>query len=542
MLKTFLRCGAAFLVVSTTMAVPSAQADEASTARLERDVRMLADDNMEGREAGTAGYAMAAGYVAGQFAAIGLTPAGDEGTYFQSVPLVEQVKGPKEAYSLTITGKDAPSGMQAWVDYGMSSKAGFGTGEISGEMVFVGYGLVAPEYGRDDLAGVDLKGKIAVRLFGAPRFLGSEEGAHYRSTIGQRLSDAGAVGMIVLFTPGLEQLQPYEQYIEHAHDGTNVSWQREDGTGFTTASNIVAGAVLSPEYSKALMDGQQLGWDQIVAAEASEQGALPAFAMGQSATLRFSSTTKVTKSPNVVAMLPGTNPALADQAILLTAHLDHVGIQPTEEEGDDEIYNGAMDNAVGVASLMEVARTLAANPPARPVIFTALTAEEKGLVGSSYLAHHLGKLPVPVAANLNLDMPIVTYPFSDVIAFGAERSNLQGAVEKAVGDAGLTLSPDPQPEQGLFTRSDQYSFVKQGVPAVYLKTGFAGEGEEAQNLFRKEHYHKASDEADGVDYAQLDRFVALNAAMARAIADMAERPAWNAGDFFGTTFTASPEK
>jgi Zn-dependent M28 family amino/carboxypeptidase len=184
--------------------------------------------------------------------------------------------------------------------------------------------------------------------------------------------------------------------------------------------------------------------------------------------------------------------------------------------------------------------TLVAHRPRRSVLFLALTAEEKGLLGSSYNAANPSVPPGQVVANVNLDMPIVTFPFSDVVAMGAERSNLYPAVAAAVTGMGLTFSPDPAPEQGYFTRSDQYSYVRNGIPAVNLDLGWASGGEAATKDFLANHYHQVSDHVELVDFAALSRFTAANFAIARGIADMDTRPAWNAGEFFGRIFPRTP--
>ena len=186
--------------------------------------------------------------------------------------------------------------------------------------------------------------------------------------------------------------------------------------------------------------------------------------------------------------------------------------------------------------MIEVARLLQETPARRPVLVLALTAEEKGLLGSAYNAANPTVPADQVVANVNLDMPVATYDFADVVAFGAERSTLYPQVEAAAEEHGLKLSPDPQPEQGFFTRSDQYSYVKRGIPAVYLDLGFANGGEEAQGIVYGEHYHQPSDEIELVDFNALERFTAVNHAIARNIANMEETPAWLPGDFFGTTY------
>lgn len=319
-----------------------------------------------------------------------------------------------------------------------------------------------------------------------------------------------------------------------------MTWLDAAGNPHTQTPNLQAITGLAPDAARAVMAGLDFDYDDVVAAEATPEALMPSFAMGRTGRIEFSSTFDRVDTPNVVAMLPGSDPSMADQYIVITGHLDHEGVQPTPEVGDDEIYNGAMDNAVGIAAMLEVARLLADHPVRRPVLFVALTAEEKGLVGSSYNAANPTVPADQVVANLNVDMPIMTYAFSDIVPFGAARSNMYPYVAAAVAEAGLTLSGDPMPEQGVFTRSDQYSYVRNGIPVVYLEIGHGNGGQAPQEDFLTNHYHEPSDEVELVDFAALTRFVAVDYAVVRNIANMAERPAWNEGDFFGDLFARPP--
>jgi len=242
-------------------------------------------------------------------------------------------------------------------------------------------------------------------------------------------------------------------------------------------------------------------------------------------------------SANVAGVIEGSDPALKDEVVVLSAHLDHVGTCP--EVKGDTLCNGAMDNAMGVASMIEVAhgfKHLKARPK-RSVLFLAVTAEEKGLVGADYFAQNPTFPKGNLVANVNLDMPLITYDFKDVVAFGAERSSIGPAVARAGATLGIALVPDPQPEQGLFTRSDHYRFVQQGIPAVFLVTGPGGEGAAAMAAFLETHYHQPSDDMKlPFKWGAAARFVALNLAIARELADMPARPSWNKGDFFGTLY------
>ncbi len=531
-----LRLPIAIAAIAALWFSPLAAHDTASDrATLERDVRILADDDMEGREAGTRGYAAAAGYVAGRYASIGLEPGGDDGTYFQTLTLrtVRDARPPK--LTLTIDGEDVQA--EAYVDFYGGGTVLHEEGEVEAELVFVGYGLQLPEYDRDDFAGVDLKGKIAVRAFGAPSYLNNEELAHLRSTIADRVSAQGAIGMILVWTPKLDQLIAFDMAAQRASTTSVMTWERPTGEAYSSAPNLEVRTSLSPSLSRRLMDSSQFTYDALVAAEQTPGAQMPSFAMNAKARITYTNAIERFADNNVIGMLPGTDPGLADQYVVLTGHLDHIGMQDAEEEGDDNTFNGAMDNASGIAALLEVARMMKHNPPRRPLLFVALAAEEVGLLGSAFHANYPG-LPdgASLTVNVNLDMPILTYRFEDVNAFGAERSNIYPYVEAAVEEMGLALTPDPNPEQGLFVRSDQYSYIQTGVPAIYLKTGTNGAGAEGQAAFLARHYHQPSDEAHLVDWEQLGRFTDVNYLIARNVANMDARPAWLPGDFFGEMF------
>jgi hypothetical protein len=527
MKRLFAACSG--IALATALAVP-AVAQEVDGEALRRDVTVLSSDEMEGREAGTRGHERAAGYVAGRLAALGIGGGAGGGSYFQEVPML-RIDGDPEATSLSIDGLAALDRLD---DYVLTGTAQQESGTVEAELVFVGYGLDLPD--RDDLAGVDLNGKIAVRAYGGPRSLNSEEAAHYRSTIGQRLSDRGAIGMLLIWTPLVEGVQGWDQVVEGARRPSAMTWVAADGQPYSTAPGLLFSGSLSAETARALMAGHAFDYDDLIAAEQTDAALVPAFPLGRTARVIFASTFTRITTPNVIGHIPGTDPVLKDEYVVLTAHLDHLGIAQTEAEGDDEVYNGAMDNAVGVASMIDVARMLKEHGPRRSVLVVAVTAEDKGLLGSGYNAANPTVPAGSVVANVNLDMPILSYPFSDVVAFGSDHSTLATPVSAAAAEFGLTFSPDPAPEQGFFVRSDQYSYVRQGIPAVNLDLGWASGGQAAQEEFLDQHYHRVSDEVGLVDFTQLERFTAVNYAIARNVADLPQRPVWNPGDFFGETF------
>ncbi|WDI32166.1 M28 family peptidase [Hyphococcus flavus] len=539
-MKNCLLAGLAAVSVSTCLQAASAK--DADANRLEADVRYLSDDLFEGREAGTRGYDLAAKFVASRYQALGLKPGGDDGSYFQAVPMRETKAAAPEGGVLRFSGPNAPDTFIRGEDYLVGANFTGTEVDIEAEVVFVGFSFVSEEHGRDDFANVDVDGKIVAFLYGAPKFLNSEERAHNRSIRAQRASENGAIGALGFWSPGLEQRYSFADAIENLPTSTSLEWVQDGGEVYSTAPNIRASASISLDGAEKLFANAPHTWAEIMEMAESEQGEVPSFPLNMTARIESRSVHKDVSSPNVVAILEGADPALRDEYVVMTAHLDHHGIDPTDEEGDDEINNGAIDNMTGVSAILEIARLFAENPPRRSVIFIALTAEEKGLVGSDYFAQNPTAPAEKIVANINLDMAIVTYPFTDIVAFGGERSTMYPVVEAAAGRAGLTLSPDPQPEQGFFTRSDQYSFVKTGVPALNIDLGFANGGEAAQQEFLENHYHEVSDEADLIDYEQLRRFAQVNYEIARGVADMDTRPLWKKGDFFGKTFNGPMEE
>ncbi|WP_425411088.1 M28 family metallopeptidase [Hyphococcus sp.] len=514
----------------------------ANAGRLEADMRFLSDDLLEGRATGTRGYDLAAAYVAERYRALGFSPGGGDGTYYQQTPLLEVFSADADKASMRLSGRDAPRRFKRGEDYLVNPSYKDADVDIEAPVVFAGFGFVSEAHGRDDYEGLDVDGKIVAVFSGAPKFLNSEERAHYSSTRAERASERGAIGVLRVWTPALEERYAFSRAAARAGTGSSMTWIDARGEPFSRAENIIVSGNISLEGARKLLSNGPVPFDEILAAAESEAGNPPSFPLDVTARIRTQSVHERLESPNVVGVLPGSDPALKDEYVVLTAHLDHMGVRPTDEEGDDELYNGALDNGSGVASMLEVARLLALDPPRRSVIFIALTAEEKGLVGSEYFARNPTVPAQSIVANINLDMAILTYPFTDIVAFGGERSTMFPVVEAAAARAGLTLSPDPQPEQGFFTRSDQYSFVQEGVPALNIDLGWANGGQEAQETFLEEHYHQPSDEISLVNWDALRRFAQVNYEIARGVANMNERPLWKKGDFFAETFGGPMEE
>jgi hypothetical protein len=490
-------------------------------------VSFLADDLLEGRDTGTRGYDIAAHYVATRFEALGLKP-GVNGSWYQQVPFLQARFGETPA-QVTIGGRTFRNGEDVLVRP-TSAEA---SQTIDAPVVFAGYGIDLPARGFNDYRGLDVRGKWVAVLPGAPKGTQSEMGAHLNAEKARMAERRGALGVVTILTPDDIQRRSWDRRVE-GNSEPELSWITPAGAPFRMAPGIKGAATLNLPAAEALFAGSKRTLAAIFTEAAREGGKPKGFALKQRLKLERQSVTERITSPNVIAILPGSDPALANEYVLLTAHLDHEGMNP-ERQGD-KIYNGAMDNAAGTATLLEVARAMAMSPnrPRRSVMFAAVTAEEKGLLGAQYLARNPVVGSGKVVGVVNLDMPILLYDFQDVIAFGADHSTLGPIVSRAVAQANVALSPDPLPQEGLFTRSDHYRFVQEGIPSVFLMTGFAGEGAERFRDFLATHYHKPSDQIDlPFNWEAGAKFARINYLIANEIANAPEAPLWYGDSFFG---------
>ncbi|MET0307102.1 MAG: M28 family metallopeptidase [Sphingomonas sp.] len=510
----------------------------ADQAAMKSHVMFLASDAMQGREAGSHEFDIAAQYVASQFYAAGLKPAGDDGSYLQKVPLVSyKVDGQG---SMSVARKGAPPvSLVFGEDYVPGANPSKPSFTLTAPVVFVGYGITG--LGRDDYKGVDVKGKIVAFFGGAPKSFPGEEGAHFSSPAskGEIAMKRGAVGYITLESPISAKTRPFSM-LAAIGARPRFTWGEADGTGHIATPGTPGLGTLSMAGAAKLFAGAKTPWATIQK-QAEVDGAtfkpiqLPA-------TLTFTVKTALTSvtSYNVAGLLPGSDPALSKEVVVLSAHLDHIGVGRADAKGDT-INNGALDDAVGVASVIEEAKRFknAATKPRRSILFLAVTAEEKGLLGSDYYAHHTTVPKESIVADVNLDMPIITYKFQDIVVYGAEHSTLGAIAAKAAAEIGVTMSEDPLPGENIFVRSDHYNFVRQGVPSVFLWPGAGGPGRAAIDDFMNNHYHQPSDEVGqlpAIDWESGVRFVDVNYRIARAIADGDQRPLWKKGDFFGLMF------
>ncbi len=500
----------------------------------------LADDLLEGRGTGKRGHEIAALYVAEQFEAMGLKPAGRDGTYYQRVPLREVTVEPDKC-SMSVTENGATTQLKWGDDFITSGSKVSPDISVEAPVVFVGYGVTTPDGKYDDYASVDVKGKIVALLLGAPPSLPSELQAHL-SAPREKSRNArahGAVGVIVLWSPKSEKSLPWPRVVIGA-GFPSMSWLGPDGLPSDSFPEIKTTALFSQPAAERLFQRAPKSWANVLRdADASKPQGFP---LAISAHMRVVSHHETISSPNVVAVLPGSDSKLSHEYVVYSAHVDHLGIG--KPINGDSIYNGAADDASGVAALLVIAKAFRSLPraPARSILFLGSTAEEKGLLGSDYFAH-FPTVPIQsIVADINMDGASLFYTFNDIVPFGATDSTLDAVVQRNAARLGLKVSPDPEPDQNYFVRADQYSFVRQGVPSVFIT-----EGEEAKDpkfnakKFNEQwiatRYHAPSDDMSqpmdldaSVEFMQVDFLVGYD------IAQDPQRPIWKPGDFFGETF------
>ncbi len=530
-------------------------------------VQYLASDDLEGRNTGSAGYLKAAGYVAHAFQAAGLDPAGTAG-YFQDVAFdVRQMD--EEHSSLALVAADATAEpLVLGEDAMLSARSDAGT---SGDLpaAFVGYGFAVPELHFDELAGVDLHGKVAVYLAGAPDSLPEDLKAHYQSTAERykALARAGAVGVAVILNPKTQEI-PWARLA--AGRSQPVMDIAEPALAEVRGMSVIA--TINPERADKIFAGSGHSIAELLA-DASGGRPLPKFPLAAKIRANIAVKEWQAHSPNVVGRLGGSDPAMAPEFVVISAHLDHLGVSqpavqtavrdyasgPVGQSGVSQqahagaaqktagngagtagqvVYSGAMDNAAGVASLIEIARWFhdTGTRPKRSLIFLAVTGEEKGELGSAYFCAHPTVELDKIVADLNMDMYLPLFPLKHLQVQGLGESTLGDAAREVARANGVEAQSDLEPGANRFIRSDQYSFIKKGIPAVAFKFGYLPNTRENQIYYDFVHtrYHAPADNTSNPDInpvaaAHFDRIVAE---LALRVADAPARPAWHADSFF----------
>jgi hypothetical protein len=491
-------------------------------------VEFLASDNLEGRNTGSEGHRKAAAYVAAEFERDGLKPAGVEG-YIQPVKFKTLQLDESQCSLVLVRG-----GVQQLVTLGEEAMIGARVDpapSVEAKLVFVGYGLRVPETGYDDFTGIDSKGKIAVYLAGAPSNLSGALAAHYQSAAERwkTLQAAGIIGAVSIANPKHMDI-PWSRQASNrgqatmtlAAPGTNES----EGEKITIAWN--------PAHADDLLAGTGHSFDELLAlAEAGKP--LPHFDIPASIKAKTAVIRSEVVSQNIAAVYPGSDPTLKNEYVVMSAHVDHLGVG--KPVNGDAIFNGAMDNAAGVATVLDTAATVKETKPTvrRSILFLILTGEEKGLLGSKYFA---GNPTVPahsIVADINTDMFLPLYPLKRLTVYGLDESTLGDDVRSIAKDMGIAVQLDPDPERNSFIRSDQYSFILRGIPALAMKDGYA-KGSKEEIVFKTwltERYHSVTDDlAQPVDKTAAATFDLLAARLLELVANERSRPAWKADSFF----------
>jgi hypothetical protein len=504
---------------------------------LRAHMAFLADDLLEGRGTGTRGYQLAANYVRAQFEEMGLKPAGVGGSYFQNVRF-RRIELLRDKSSLVVKPKNGSTRtLTIEKDYVMGGDPLSADTTAEGQVVFVGFGVSAPEFKYDDYESIDVRGKIVAALYGAPPKMPSAPGAHFSSTE-QKLrmaAEHGAIGYISIWAGKTEQRTPFSEYVRFTR-GPALRWLDEKGVPDGAEPSIRGAVRISSSTAALLFEGAPKSWkDALQAAENSQPQALP---LTTSVAMHIVSRYSEAESPNVAAILPGSDPQLKNEYVSFTAHLDHLGIGDPVK--GDSIYNGAADNASGTSALLEMARVFSELHPAprRSLLFIAVTGEEEGLLGSDYYAQNPTVPITQIVASINMDEVSFLYDFKDIVPLGGEHSSLGAVADDVARHMGLMVSPDPLPEEVYFVRSDQYSFILQGVPALYIEEGLQTvnpnlDGKKMQFDWEVQRYHQPSDDINQpLDFNATVKCTRVDLAVGYEVAQQTERPHWNAGDFF----------
>jgi Zn-dependent M28 family amino/carboxypeptidase len=514
-----------------------------SGERMRAHVKFLASDLLEGRGVGTRGGELATEYIASQFVIAGAKPAGENGTYFQRVPMVGATTAP--GATLAAVGANQTVSFKWLDDFVGVSELQQPTDEFDAEAVFVGHGIVAPEFHWDDFKGVDVKGKLLVLFTNEPpstdpKFFGGRALTYYgRWTYKyEEAARMGAKAVLIIHTA------PTAGY---GFDVVKSSWGKEDPQLKLPAGQAAlafAGWVTQDAGAKLLALSGKTVDEMLAAANSRDFKPIP---LGIRIRANIPTEIRQIQSNNVIAKVEGSDPQLKSEAVIFTAHWDHLGIG--EPVNGDRIYNGAVDNATGCAMIIEMARAWAAleHKPKRSAIFMAVTAEEAGLRGTEYYAAHPVIPLAKTALDLNFD---AFYPFGrtkDVSVTGADRTTVWPVVEEAAHRMELAIKPDAQPEQGHFYRSDHFSLAHAGVPAFSIDLGTeyygkpAGYGDKIFEEYNDKHYHQPSDEYhDDWDFSGMVEAAQFGFLIGMTVANNPQMPTWHSGDEFLPARLAEP--
>jgi Zn-dependent M28 family amino/carboxypeptidase len=490
-------------------------------------VKYLAADDMQGRGTGTAGYLAAARFVAAEFERAGLAPGGT-GNYLQAVRFrTRLVTDEGTSVSIERGGQRTPLAIAE--DVLVSARVPAAPTADAG-LVFAGYGLTIPEAHYDDFAGLDVKGKIVVFLTGAPANVPGALAAHLQSAAerSKNLQRVGAIGTLSIGNPAHSDLPWSRIASARAIAAMSLVDSPDDSAG------LQIGLVANPASADKIFAGSGHTFGEILEAD-HENKPLPHFPLSGTLHAKVHAETSEVESPNVIAKLEGSDKKLRDEYVVYSAHLDHLGIGPAIN--GDSIYNGAMDNASGVAAMLDVAAYLHEKgiKPKRSILFVAVCGEEKGLLGSRYFATHPTVGAKQIVADINTDMFLPLFPLNLLTVYGLAESTLGDDIQASAKSVGVKIQPDPEPLRNVFIRSDQYSFIRQGIPSLSMKVGYlpGSPEEKIAKTWLAQRYHAPSDDLDQpVDKAAAGKFDRLVATLLVRVANDKQRPEWKADSFF----------
>ena len=551
-MKTLRTSLSVFAVAAFALTAFAQSTDETAGKQWWAHVQVLAADSMKGRQTGSAEYLKAADYVVSQFKADGLEPAGVHGSWFQPVKFdVQRILADKSSLSLVVDGKATP--LKLGEDAILGSRLAQPK-TIDAPLVFIGYGLHLPEAKHDDfdsleLPAAQLKGKIVVYINGGPADLpGPLKSFARTSPFLKALRDAGAVGAVSIPTP--KSMDFGWQRVASSASQPGMRLAPSPGAAelakrhpaLADDQGEMFSATFNPAQAEKLFAGTGHTFAEILAL-ADAQKPLPRFALAKSLKANVAAEVSHVESPNIAAKLTGSDPALKSEFVLVSAHLDHLGVG--EPINGKTIYSGAMDDASGVATVLEVARKFSAakDRPKRSILFLIFTAEEKGLLGSRYYAGHPTVPEEDIAADLNLDMFMPIFPLKRLHVQGMEQSTLAEQAKAVGAEHHIEIATDPEPDRNSFIRTDQYSFVQAGVPALAFKFGWtAGSPEyKAWRAWLAQRYHSTDDDlTQPVDVAAAAQFNSFLADLARSVANEPARPHYLDSSFFRRFETGRP--
>jgi Zn-dependent M28 family amino/carboxypeptidase len=490
-------------------------------------VKVLAADDMEGRETGSAGLRKTQEYVVEQLKRAGLEPAGSR-TFYQQIQFVSRQIVEKDS-SLTLVHKGQIEPLTLGDDAIFSTRVDLAPA-VEAPLIFVGYGLTVPEMSYNDLADLDLRDKVVVILSGAPAEIPGALASHYQSA-GERwkaLRKAGAIGVITIMNPTAMDIPWSRISANRAHPSMALKGEFDETAGQQLA------VTFNPEKAEKLFAGSGHTLQELLAL-LKDRKPLPRFPLPLSIRAKASVNKKTLESSNLVAQLPGSDPKLKNEYVVLSAHLDHLGTG--EPINGKRIYNGAMDNASGSAVLLDLIGSLKKSPRKlkRSLLFVFVTGEEKGLLGSRYFTTHPTVKPGSMIANINIDMFLPIVPLKVLTVYGLAESDLGDLAREVAQSLGVQVQADPEPQRNAFIRSDQYNFIRHGVPALAMGVGFE-KGSPEQEIFknwRTQRYHAPSDDLDQpVDLASAGKYEEIIRGMMVRAADDPGRPQWKANSFF----------